>query len=537
MKLAYQNYFLMLSEDITNLLSPCFSDAEIDELYWNLVENMALKEGLFPIYDTTLAGNHQIIDLPKYIHKFGIIKGWWAMAGERCLSTIKHFIPDGGRLNEKITFNKYICWEEQRTILAYENNHIYSSNSGEIFHRLNLNDLQKNVIKDLDDFDKYLIIKNDQNVEKINFCDYGFTMKKNIIKFNIYKNYYKDFFNDELFINNKLNNYNNNNNNYNNNNHHHSIFNLYEINELLISLKDECVRICGSSEMKIDPLRESSLCRLYKCYTTDKNKQTNNKKEYVTFYVWIYTVHNNDKNYKIHEDAYQFLEIYYDFVTIEEILNLHRSLMNNLFSEAVIYGILFKSRGIKYKENELAINTSINNSNDLTNCNPLNDLSKHWNSNKSISSWFKCRVSNETNFLKHKDYYGQFNFFFKIPEFKFDPFISGLHYSSVVLRKYVTDYSINNSLDTVKVFDKSSFYPNVYFIHNVNIYSTVYLISALNLHNEPINNKDNLDMKENELKQLNMIALYPSRLKVQIKQVDIFKDTDIKKLFFKTNIV
>ena len=107
MNAAYKNYFLMFSEDIINLLSPYFTDNEINDLYWNFVEDMALKEGLFPIFDTTLAGNHQIIDLPKYIHKFGIIKGWWAMAGERCLSTIKHFIPDGGRLSEKIAFNKY----------------------------------------------------------------------------------------------------------------------------------------------------------------------------------------------------------------------------------------------------------------------------------------------------------------------------------------------------------------------------------------------------------------------------------------------
>ena len=54
-------------------------------------------------------------------------------------------------------------------------------------------------------------------------------------------------------------------------------------------------------------------------------------------------------------------------------------------------------------------------------------------------------------------------------EFKNDPFISGLHYSSVLLRKYET----NSFIDSIMVTENSdSLYPNLYFIHNVNVYST-----------------------------------------------------------------
>jgi hypothetical protein len=75
MDIAYKKFFLMLSEDIITLLSPCFAVLEIDDLHMKLIETMAIKEGLFPIYDTTLAASHQLIDLPQYIKKFGIIKG------------------------------------------------------------------------------------------------------------------------------------------------------------------------------------------------------------------------------------------------------------------------------------------------------------------------------------------------------------------------------------------------------------------------------------------------------------------------------
>ena len=200
MNAAYKNYFLMFSEDIINLLSPCFADNEINDLYWNFVEDMALKEGLFPIFDTTLAGNHQIIDLPKYIFKFGTIKGWWSMAGERSISTMKAFLPSGGQQSEKTTFNKYSEWEEPTTHTAY-NNQIYLDNSGNIFHRIKDDNINQQTLftKQLDDFDKYIIIKNDQNIEELKYCDFGFTMKDNIKNIKIFDDY-KNFYDDDFFI-------------------------------------------------------------------------------------------------------------------------------------------------------------------------------------------------------------------------------------------------------------------------------------------------------------------------------------------------
>ena len=317
MEPAYKNYFLMLSEDIIHLLSPCFSDNEIEELHWNIIENMALKEGLFPIYDSTLAGNHQIIDLPRYIHKFGIIKGWWAMAGERSLSSIKKFKSDnGGKLIENIISKKYGAWEEERTIAAYNNNHIYlSENTGRIFHRFrNNNNLHANLFKELDDFDKYLIIVNDQNVQELKFCDYLFTMKKNInMRDIINKKYYTNFYDDNFFHNRD---YGNNYNNYNNN---YSIFNLYEINELIISLKDECVRICNLQEdNNIEVLKVSSLCRLYKCYNLERKKYMKffEIKTEPTFYVWICSFINVEKGYSPEKN------------NVDKILNIGKTILH-----------------------------------------------------------------------------------------------------------------------------------------------------------------------------------------------------------------
>jgi hypothetical protein len=209
----------------------------------------------------------------------------------------------------------------------------------------------------------------------------------------------------------------------------------------------------------------------------------------VSLYAWIYAIKNENyevkkKKFKINEEEEKDYLKEEDYYTMNEILNLHNSLMTNIYSEAMIYGIQFKSRGIPFKENRLAFEI---NKNDHRLCNPLNRNFNNWYSILSISSWFKCRIYNETNMSNSKDYYGQFNYFFIIPKFKHDPIISGLHYSSVLLRKFDRiDY-----IDTLTNLENNdnNIYPNLYFIHNVNVYSTVYMLSALNNQNKPINKK------------------------------------------------
>jgi hypothetical protein len=226
-----------------------------------------------------------------------------------------------------------------------------------------------------------------------------------------------------------------------------------------------------------------------------------------------------------------------EYETMVEILDLHKSLMSNIYSEAVIYGKQFKSRGIEYKETTLAYYEA--NSNKYRVCNPLNKLINNWYHKNSKDSWFKCTVSefNYRNVLSSKDYYGQFNFFFTIPEFKNDPFISGLHYSSVLLRKYET----NNFIDSITVTENSdSLYPNLYFIHNVNVYSTNYMFNAFNIKNEPLNNgniyNNNSYKKDNKLNQIHLYPIYPSELKIRIREIDLFVNNKTKSIFFKKEI-
>ena len=380
------------------------------------------------------------------------------MAGERSLSSIKKFKSDnGGKHIENTLSKKYSAWEEERTTFAYKNNHInLSTNTNKIFHRpINNNNFKINLLKELDDFDKYLIITNDQNEQEIKFCDYLFTMKEKInIKDITNKNYYTDFYKDDFFQN-RDNNYNNikNNNKKMNFINNFSIFNLYEINELLMSLKDECVRICNLTKDKIiEPLAVSSLCRLFSCYMVERRRYMKlfSIKIEPSFYVWIYSFINTVNEYVPDpKNITKYLKIEKDYITCLEILDLHKTILQNIYSEANIYGKTFKSRGIEYKENSLSLEETgiFDNFNVCNNqLNVLNYINTF--DSKSVSSWFKCNIPiDESNIEKNKDFYGQFNFFFIIPKFEFDPLISGLHYSSVVFRNYKT----NNSIDTIMI--------------------------------------------------------------------------------------
>ena len=92
----------------------------------------------------------------------------------------------------------------------------------------------------------------------------------------------------------------------------------------------------------------------------------------MSFYAWIYAIGN--ENYEVHDRNKELLKLE-DYHTMKEILNLHNSLMTNLYSEAMIYGIQFKSRGIQFKENRLAFEI---NKNDNRLCNPLNSNFNNW---------------------------------------------------------------------------------------------------------------------------------------------------------------
>ena len=120
-------------------------------------------------------------------------------------------------------------------------------------------------------------------------------------------------------------------------------------------MKDECVKICETFNKKEqDPLLHSSICRLFSCYQKDKSnlntKISKMKKQKIdiTFYGWIWYV--KKLKHIIHVKAINEINEN-DYYTMDEILNLHLTLMDNIYLNALIYGQKFKSRGIDFKEN------------------------------------------------------------------------------------------------------------------------------------------------------------------------------------------
>jgi hypothetical protein len=98
---AYSKFFLMLSDDINSLLSPFFNSAkELDLLYDKLLEMVVLWEGLFPVTESKIV-IHQLPCISKNIINAGIVKCFWALPGERSLSTIKKYINEGGMSFDK----------------------------------------------------------------------------------------------------------------------------------------------------------------------------------------------------------------------------------------------------------------------------------------------------------------------------------------------------------------------------------------------------------------------------------------------------
>ena len=61
------------------------------------------------------------------------------------------------------------------------------------------------------------------------------------------------------------------------------------------------------------------------------------------------------------------------------------------------------------------------------------------------------------------------------------------------------------------------------------------MFSALNNQNRTIN-KQNFEKPDNKLNEINFYPMYPSRLKIQIRENNLFIDNKIKNVFFKNEL-
>jgi hypothetical protein len=424
------------------------------------------------------------------------------MAGERSLSSIKNFLQEGGKKNEEITFEKFVNWEETRTKTTYIIN-----NSKLLLDKL------------YDDHNFSIYVEN--NFVNITYCDYYFILNypidivKEIQKkkcFSLVNNFYENDFtkNNNVDIENAI--------GIENIEHNESIFNIHDINDLLISLKDECVKICETFNNKEeDPLLHSSICRLFSCYQNDKNflnikinKIKKDKNADVTFYGWIWYV--GKLKYPINITAKNEIDIC-DYHTMDEILNLHKTLMDNIYLNALIYGQKFKSRGIDFKENRDY------NSMDGLHSNIFNDLDLNWHHGNSLSSWFKCGINRASKNNIIDEFYGQFNFFFTIPTFKYDKMVSGMHYSSVVLRNFHKDQF---NIDYVQLRFENSFVSKFFFIHNINVYATTFIVSAVNVGDEPIGKNEMHNSSIPFVSRLKFLPFSPANMKIKFSENALF---------------
>jgi hypothetical protein len=505
----------MLSEDIIELLSPYMTKTDIDLLHKKLIETVAIREGMFPVSECNIY-IHMLVDLARYMKLAGNIKGWWAFAGERSFSTIKKYLPRGGSKLENTCFERYCKNEEIVTDNCYKFDIVDSIN---MFSR-NEDIYLKPNLKRQDQFHHFFVLKkdptnnqqqqqqqqnnnnnnnNNNSIYELKYTDFGFLLQKKI--FDLSNLSYVNFYGQEGSV-------------------HDSIFSMYEINLLLEDLILEIKWICNYNENCM--IQNSSLYRIYHSYKLHQSQVTSRNK--ISFYTWMHQCFINEIDYLAIANTELTAN---DNKTLIEAMDLRFTLMRVLYKTAIIYGKKFSSRGVIHKEtfeiDRYANKYYYNDSNNLIN---------NWGDD-SRSTWFKCiKTYNQASVseIRAMELYGQFNFFFTVPITN-DQVVSNLLYGSAFFRGFKSA----ENLDTIDANDLSTpnhFYPKIRFIHLTHVYSTVFLVSAKDADGKPISkNRTSL------LNKLQLIPLYPSRMKVSISTTvannELFFNQEKKKIYFR----
>jgi hypothetical protein len=113
-------YHMLLSLRYIDLLSPVFTDKQIDDLTESILEIIMLHEELYPIQESTICW-HQMLDTVRHIKKFGPLRCWWEMFRERSLAGIRNFVPYGGSSYDKSVLKDYSAFEFEKlkTLIAF----------------------------------------------------------------------------------------------------------------------------------------------------------------------------------------------------------------------------------------------------------------------------------------------------------------------------------------------------------------------------------------------------------------------------------
>jgi hypothetical protein len=106
----YKNLLRLISELVSDILSPLVSDSFICDLFMRTVEALCLWEAMFPDSEQYFSV-HELLDIVDGLHKFGPVRGWWTLAGERFMGRIKSFCPKGGLNCVKVIFDRFVNFE------------------------------------------------------------------------------------------------------------------------------------------------------------------------------------------------------------------------------------------------------------------------------------------------------------------------------------------------------------------------------------------------------------------------------------------
>ncbi len=463
---SLKKWHSMYAQDFIELYSNViYNDKQVlDDLFLKACETAAIHEGLYPEYE--LAANwHNYVCMAMQLPEFGPMYLWWCFEGERILGEIKEHKPRGGGAVAKVIFERSLKSEMANMIVQYD--------------------------FDLERFDE---IKSEHPVfgsrphqfaiDRINltFTDEAFKLSHPIVLNTAKKGSINTI-----------------------------VFTVLELDNLVEVLCRSVQKRCGDFD------RCFSACSLFRWYYYffDLNEQKFKKQVYnranPSFIIWAREVisHFADTNSFVNKKLKYVPKLHasqvcrkitdndeFYFVTKTDLKLLcviagYDSIQCGLYSEATIFGVKFKSRGVECREtNDAEIQHWRYGSDDPYDDRHWpnlhhNELSNNWSKLNHYSSWMKIRGDpqkpilsgdfNDDSFYGTSLYddernylYAQANFYFNVylPE---DPFLNGVELASVTCRRHVrvnfVDYIIASN-------DGFSFLPNKMFCVLDDVYSS-----------------------------------------------------------------
>lgn len=116
----YKNFLSLMSDLISDILSPVVSDEYIADLFMRTVEALCLWEMMLLDSEQDFAV-HELLDIVDSLAQFGPARGWWALAGERFMAKVKNCTPKGGANCLKVLYHRFVSYENNAKFNEKEN--------------------------------------------------------------------------------------------------------------------------------------------------------------------------------------------------------------------------------------------------------------------------------------------------------------------------------------------------------------------------------------------------------------------------------